>query len=84
MSDYSGAVSAAGDDEILTLEALRARLARAIDDDNTSARDLAPLTRRLQEVIDRLREARALAEDAERAGEAAEEALDDAFDPESL
>lgn len=64
-------------------EALRDRLALAIDDPKTSSRDLAALTRRLQEVVDRLAE-----DDARRADEAKKAALaagsDDSFDPFAL
>ena len=64
-------------------EALRDRLALAIDDPLTSSRDLAALTRRLQEVVDRLAE-----DDARRADEAKKAAMaadsDDGYDPEDL
>lgn len=78
-------VSDAGDDEVQALSALRQRIAAAIDDPELSARDLAPLTRRFQEVADALREATALAEDAKRVAEAeGKVGGSDSFDPESL
>lgn len=64
-------------------EALRDRLAAAIDDEKTSARDLATLTRRLQEVVDRLAEDDAVA--ADRARQANVQAgSDDGYDPNDL
>lgn len=83
MQDGSGTVTAAGDDEIAALEALRLRLSRAIDDEDTPAKDLSPLSRRFQEVLDRLREARAVAAEKEKAAEVKD---DDAYvyDPEAL
>ena len=66
----AGQVTAAGDDEIAALEALRLRLSRAIDDPTTPAKDLSPLSRRFQEVLDRLREARAVAAEKEKADQA--------------
>lgn len=61
-------------------EALRDRLALAIDDPETSSRDLAALTRRLQEVVDRIAEDDARRADAELTATAAED-VDDGFDP---
>ena len=61
-------------------EALRDRLALAIDDPKTSSRDLAALTRRLQEVVDRLAEDDQVAADAKAKAEITEGA-DDGFDP---
>lgn len=63
--------------------ALRDRLAAAIDDPATSARDLAALTRRLQEVADRIAEDDAAAEDM-AASVASAEVEDDSFDPDDL
>lgn len=64
-------------------EALRDRLAAAIDDEKTSARDLATLTRRLQEVVDRLAEDDARLADQKKRTQA-EADSDDGYDPNDL
>lgn len=64
-------------------EALRDRLAAAIDDPNTSARDLAALTRRLQEVVDRLAEDDARAADEKKRAKLQADS-DDGYDPNDL
>lgn len=76
-------VYAAGDDELSALDALRIRLARAIDDEKTPAKDLSPLSRRYQEVVDRLREARSAMAEAAKAAKA-KEASGYVYDPEEL
>ena len=73
--------AAESDDPKDMLLALRDRLARTIDDPNTPARDLAALTRRVQEIN------RELAASAERAREEAEGGKpsdDEAWDEEAI
>ena len=64
-------------------EALRDRLADAIDDEKTSPRDLAALTRRLQEVVDRLAEEDAREADAKAKAKIQADS-DDGYDPNDL
>ena len=69
-----------GDDDIATLRVLRARVAKAVDDPNCPARDLAALQRSVRELT---REIRAL--EAAARQEAAEEVPPDAaFDTASV
>ena len=65
------------------LEAMRDRLARAIDDPDTLAKDLSPLTRRLQEVVEALAaDDRRIADEKKKAKMQAD--TDDSFDPLNL
>ncbi len=84
MSDMGAVASAASSGDSRAVQvALRDRLAAAIDDPKTSPRDLAALTRRLQEVADRLAKEDDAAADL-AASVAASELEDDSFDPDDL
>lgn len=76
-------MAARSNDELAFLQALRDRLALAIDHPETPVKDLSPLTRRLQEVVDRI-----AGEEARKADEAAKAEMaadsDDSFDPNDL
>ncbi|MGC4964251.1 hypothetical protein [Gordonia sp. DT101] len=76
----------ASGDQVATLVALRDRLAQLIDDPDTKASDISPLTRRFQEVVEQLAAARALADDAANRDAAVKEAAanDQGFDPAAL
>lgn len=65
------------------LVAMRARIAKAVEDPNTPARDLAALTKRLVEVVRDIEaiDARQV-QDAERA--ASKSVRDERFDPEAI
>ena len=63
------------------LVALRARLARAVEDPNCPARDLAALTRRLQEVV---RDIEAIDVAAEQESAESGDVSDEAFDASAL
>lgn len=76
------AAAAAGDPRKIQI-ALRDRLADAIDNPKTSARDLAALTRRLQEVVDRLAREEAMENDERESARATTES-DDSYDPDEL
>lgn len=63
------------------LVAMRTRVAKAVEDVTTPARDLAALTRRLHEIA---RELEALDAAAEQEAESSGEVADEAFDAEAL
>ena len=73
--------AAESDDPKDMLLALRDRLARTIDDPNTPARDLAALTRRVQEIN---RELAAIAERAREEAEGGKPSDDEAWDEEAI
>ena len=88
IDDESGEIgpvaqAAASGDARAVQVALRDRLAAAIDNPATSPRDLAALTRRLQEVTDRLANEDAVAADQAASAQVAELA-DDSFDATDL
>lgn len=61
-------------------EAMRDRLAKAIDDPDTPVKDLSPLTRRLQEVVDAIAaDDRRIADEKKKAQMQAD--TDDSFNP---
>lgn len=64
------------------LVAMRGRIAKAVEDPNTAARDLAALTKRLVEVV---RDIEALdAREQQEATKSARDTPDEAFDPEAI
>lgn len=77
------ALAAASGDTRTVQIALRDRIAAVIDSPKTSARDLAALTRRLQEIADRIAKEDAVAADQAESAETAESG-DDSFDPTDL
>ena len=77
------ATAARSGDERKFLEAMRDRLSKAIDDPDVPIKDLSPLTRRLQEVVDKI--AALNAREADAAKKAAMQAdTDDSYDPADL
>jgi ribosomal protein L29 len=67
--------------ELQLLEAMRNRVAKAVDDANCPARDLAALTRRLQEIR---RDIAAIKEAAEQEERESSATADEDFDPADL
>lgn len=65
------------------LVAMRARIAKAVEDPNTPARDLAALTKRLVEVVRDI-EAIDARESQDRDRAARESVTDEQFDPEAI
>ena len=74
--------AAASGSRLSELVAMRAVIARAIDDDRTLARDLAALTRRLMEIGREIEELRSATE-GDDIGDAAD-SPDEEFDPEAI
>lgn len=69
--------AAAEGDRLDLLVAMRARVAKDVEDPNTPARDLAALTRRLLEIVNEIEAIRlANLREAQRAGNVEDEAFD--------
>ena len=78
---HSVSSAAADGDRLDLLLAMRARVAKAVEDESTPARDLAALTRRLLEIARDIEVLQAAAQEEERDAAAAE---DEAFDASAL
>ncbi|MCQ9367351.1 hypothetical protein NQ036_03700 [Brevibacterium sp. 91QC2O2] len=77
----SVAAAAAAGDRVGELAAMRRRIARAIDDEGTPARDLAALTRRQIEIGKEIESLQAQEEEEATHGGVSE---DEAFDPDEV
>ena len=80
MTDGDVSLAAASGDRMALLLATRARVAVAVDDPKTPARDLAALTRRLMDIAKEVESIEA--EESEESEDAP--TPDEAFDPASL
>ena len=67
------ATAAHAGDVLATLEMMRDRVARAIDDPKTSARDLAALTKRLREIMGEIEKLQGVGEEGGRLAIVAED-----------
>lgn len=84
MSDMTVTEAAAAGDTLALLIATRNRIAQAVEDEKTPARDLAALTKRLAEVMREIEAQQAARAEADAKAEQAHTYDDDTFSAEAL